>query len=210
MNLLAFVENLEAILQKVVGFFQNFTVIYGIEVFLLFLLVYCVSKVLRENDATKLMLVYWALILLGGVLNIFNAKLFDEQFYLLRVLLVSGFMLLLFSVEVKNSFWDIHRPKGEQAAKTEGTMETGSASEVESTINAIIKAVQNMSKSKTGALIVLSRGNMPKQVLNSGVQLEADISAQLIEGAFFPNSPLHDGAIIVRGHKIQAAGCFLP
>jgi diadenylate cyclase len=47
-------------------------------------------------------------------------------------------------------------------------------------------------------------------VLQSGVRLEAEISAQLIEGVFFPNSPLHDGAMIVRGHKIQAAGCFLP
>jgi diadenylate cyclase len=46
--------------------------------------------------------------------------------------------------------------------------------------------------------------------MQSGVEINAEISTQLIEGIFFPKSPLHDGATIIHGHKIQAAGCFLP
>ena len=211
MNLLAFVEDLQAVLEKVVAFFQNFTVVYGIEVFVFFLLVYGVSKILRENDATKLMVLYWVLLLAGGVFNCMNGALFTEHLYFLFVLLLSGFMFLLFSMEVKKSFWDVHKSGERLTGKSEnGLSETKNASEVEKSIGCIIKAVQNMSKSKTGALIVLSKGSLPKQVLQSGVQLEAEISTPLIEGVFFPNSPLHDGAMIIRGHKIQAAGCFLP
>lgn len=67
-----------------------------------------------------------------------------------------------------------------------------------------------MSKNNVGALLVLSKGSLPKQVLQSGVMVDAEISPQLIEGIFFPKSPLHDGAMIIKGHKILAAGCFLP
>ena len=62
----------------------------------------------------------------------------------------------------------------------------------------------------TGALIVLSNGNVPRDVVESGVTLNAQISNQLIEGIFVNKAPLHDGAMIIYGDKIQAAGCFLP
>ena len=67
-----------------------------------------------------------------------------------------------------------------------------------------------MSKNDIGALIVLSNGNVPNQILDSGVRLNCDISSQLIESVFFPKTPLHDGALIINGTKIVAAGCFLP
>ena len=74
----------------------------------------------------------------------------------------------------------------------------------------IIKALQAMSKNDIGALIVLSNENVPAQILESGTRLNSDISAELIEGIFIPKAPLHDGAMIVSGTKIVAAGCFLP
>ena len=67
-----------------------------------------------------------------------------------------------------------------------------------------------MWKDNIGALIILANDNLPAQVLESGVILDADISAQLIEGIFFPKAPLHDGAMVINNYKIQAAGCFLP
>ena len=67
-----------------------------------------------------------------------------------------------------------------------------------------------MSKKDIGAIIVLSNNNIPSQILDSGVKLNADISSELLESVFFPKSPLHDGAVIISGTKITAAGCFLP
>ena len=195
--------------EDIIGFFSGFSVAYAAEILLFYLLIYYVSKVLRDNDATRLMLVYWGVILVMGVMK-YAVELFDTKFYFYFVLVLSMFMLILFNVEVKKSLWDVHNSPVEKAEKLAGGAEARSRAEVERCISDIIKALQNMSKNNVGALIVLSKGNLPKQVLQSGVMLDAEISTQLIEGIFFPKAPLHDGAMIINNYKIQAAGCFLP
>ena len=67
-----------------------------------------------------------------------------------------------------------------------------------------------MSKSKTGALIVITGISDLSDQVNTGERLNAKISSSLIRTIFFKNSPLHDGAVIIRGNKIAAAGCILP
>ncbi len=210
--LASFVEGFQNFVLGLQGFFANFQFFYAFEIIFFFLMIYYVSKILRENDATKMMFIYWGLLVCGFAMFCFDpARLFTKAFLFAYVLIVSAIMLVFFNVEVKKMLWDVHRSKGSAAEKIGGNgSEARSAEDVERCIGDMIKAVQNMSKSKTGALIVLSKGNLPKNVLQSGVSLESDISTQLIESVFFPNSPLHDGAMIVRGHKIQAAGCFLP
>ena len=209
--LATFLDNVQGVISKLENFFTNFRLLYAFEWLIFFLIIYYVSKVLRENDATKMMLAYWAALLCGGVLLCWVPDLMSKPFFFAYILLLSAVMLIFFNVEVKKMLWDVHHTKSSPAEKAGGrSSEVHSPEDVEHCIGDIIKAVQNMSKSKTGALIVLSRGSLPKNVTHSGVALEANISSQLIEGVFFPNSPLHDGALIIRGHKIQAAGCFLP
>ncbi len=210
-NLLSIVNRLIGLKDGLIDFFVNFQVIYGVEIFFFFLLIFFVSKVLRDNDATKLMLIYWLLILVGGALNVFAEELVTKSFFLFFVILISAFMLILFNVEVKKSLWDVHSSKETLVEKlTGGSAEVRSRADTERCITNVIKALQNMSKNNVGALIVLSKGSLPKQVLQSGVEIDAEISTQMIEGIFFPKAPLHDGATIIHGHKIQAAGCFLP
>ena len=67
-----------------------------------------------------------------------------------------------------------------------------------------------MSKKKVGALIVMQRSMPLDDVANTGEMIDANISQQLIENIFFKNSPLHDGALIVEGKRLKAAGCILP
>ena len=67
-----------------------------------------------------------------------------------------------------------------------------------------------MSKNNVGALIVLSNENLPEGIIESGTIVNAEITSQMIEAVFYPKAPLHDGAMIVEGSKIYAAGCFLP
>ncbi len=211
MQLLSVAAKWKTIQTGVLNFFQGFGVLEVIEILLFFCLLFFVSKVLRDNDATKLMVLYWFILLAGGALCVFDNKVMDKQLYLIFVIFVSAVMLIIFSVEVKKYFWDVHDSgKGRAIEKLTGGTEVVSQADTERCITNIVKALQNMSKNNVGALIVLSRGSLPKQVLQSGVTLNAEISTQMIEGVFFPRAPLHDGAMVIQGHKIQAAGCFLP
>ena len=67
-----------------------------------------------------------------------------------------------------------------------------------------------MSKRKVGALIVMEKKMPLDDIVNTGERIDANISQQLIENIFFKNSPLHDGAMIISGRRIEAAGCILP
>ncbi|MBF0780296.1 MULTISPECIES: diadenylate cyclase CdaA [unclassified Granulicatella] len=78
------------------------------------------------------------------------------------------------------------------------------------TIDELSKAVQYLSKRSIGALISLEMGNSLKSYSDTGVKLEAFLSSQLLINVFIPNTPLHDGATIIKNHKIQAASCVLP
>lgn len=77
-------------------------------------------------------------------------------------------------------------------------------------IDEIASACQDMGKVKTGALIVMEREIPLKEFIHSGISLKADISSQLLINIFEKNTPLHDGAVIIRNHWIQSATCYLP
>jgi|SRR3989339_57533 uncharacterized protein (TIGR00159 family) len=74
----------------------------------------------------------------------------------------------------------------------------------------ITRACRNMSKSNTGALIVISNKSELLTYIQTGDVLNADISHRLLEAIFFKNSPMHDGAVIIIGNKLKAARCVLP
>lgn len=211
-GLLTFEDSVLSLMNKVGSFFTNFTFAYGLEIFLFFCMIFYASKILRDNDATRLMLLYWALIVVVGIMiYTIDLEFLDKRFYLDFVILLSMFVLIMFNVEVKKSLLELRvNPLATEKNAQGGTAEKKSQDEVEKCIADIIRALQNMSKNNVGGLIVLSRNNLPRQVLQSGVMVDAEISTQMIEGIFFPKSPLHDGAMIIKGHKIQAAGCFLP
>ena len=80
----------------------------------------------------------------------------------------------------------------------------------QSDIMPIVMACMSMSKSKTGALIVIEKNLPLNEIIRSGETINADVNQRLIENIFFKNSPLHDGAMIIRHKQIIAAGCILP
>jgi len=77
-------------------------------------------------------------------------------------------------------------------------------------IDKIVHACQRMSNVKEGALIIITRQHELRAIKDTGQQINADISADLLENIFFPNSPLHDGAVIISENHIVAARCILP
>jgi len=84
------------------------------------------------------------------------------------------------------------------------------STEKEIEINAIIKAVDKLSRTNTGALIVIATTSKLQFIANTGVILNARISSALLESIFYKNNPLHDGAVIIADNKILAAKCILP
>ena len=73
-----------------------------------------------------------------------------------------------------------------------------------------IQAFRHMSQSKTGALVVFKRATEVEELVQTGERIDARVSSALLETLFFKNSPLHDGAVIVKGNKVLAARCILP
>ena len=74
----------------------------------------------------------------------------------------------------------------------------------------IVLACKKMSQDKVGALIIIEHSVGLKEYISSGEEIDAKINNSLIQNIFFKNSPLHDGAMIIRGKRIVAAGCILP
>ena len=77
-------------------------------------------------------------------------------------------------------------------------------------INAICDSCAILSKERTGALIVIERSTRLGDIIATGTLVDASPSAELIRNIFFKNSPLHDGAMVIRDGRVHAAGCFLP
>lgn len=85
-----------------------------------------------------------------------------------------------------------------------------SGSTMEQTINQVVLACTEMSKSRTGVLMVFEREMLLNDMVRSGTVLDASMSSELLKNIFFINAPMHDGAVIVRNGRVLAAGCMLP
>lgn len=167
-------------------------------------LYYYMIKFLMANRAPVLVILFVFVMLVGAVVLTFIETLNSAIYLIIPAMFVLA-ILILYSVEVKRLLW---------TKKTSTDVKHGELSydqeKVQTCISEIIKALQNMSKNDVGAIIVLSAGNIPSQILDSGVRLDSEISSAIIESVFFPKTPLHDGAMFISGTKIVAAGCFLP
>ena len=82
--------------------------------------------------------------------------------------------------------------------------------ELRDLIGEVIRAVDSLSRSKTGAIIVIERETGLKEIIETGKRIDGLVSAEFLVNLFVPATPLHDGAAIIRGDRVVAAGCFLP
>jgi TIGR00159 family protein len=86
----------------------------------------------------------------------------------------------------------------------------GAGAFTEKTVEELVKAAQELSKAKTGALMVIERAESLKSIEETGIDIDAVITNQLIINIFEHNTPLHDGAVVIRGNRISSATCYLP
>ena len=197
--------------EKLSEFWKNFTgsaeiaVALSVSVIVFSVLYFYMIKFLLDNNSGGLVMIFVFSMLLGA--GIISLSEMNSAIYLVIPAIYLVIIIVLYSVELKRIIWAHTNMK---LADVKHVGRSYDEEKVEKCINEIIKALQNMSKNDTGAIIVLATDNVPSQIIDSGVKLEADISSELIESVFFPKTPLHDGAMIISDTKIIAAGCFLP
>ncbi len=199
--------------QKMAAFWSNFTSVpemtVAISVTVLVFAVlyfYMISFLLKQNAHAIVALFSGVMIISAGIVSFVDTM--DSAIFLVVPALFIIIIMILYSVEIRRVVWARRNLK--LADLKHGENVAHDAEKVQKCITEIIKALQNMSKNDVGAILILSTGNVPTQIIDSGVRMESDISGELIESVFFPKTPLHDGAMIINDTKIVAAGCFLP
>lgn len=113
-------------------------------------------------------------------------------------------VIIIFQPELRRALEQLGRGKIFSRTTTEEDQD------VNRRINEMLKAVNYMSRRKIGALLVFERETGLNDYIESGIRMEAHISSELVINVFIPNTPLHDGAMIIRGNLLMAAGCYLP
>ncbi|MEG0180587.1 MAG: diadenylate cyclase CdaA [Terrisporobacter sp.] len=88
--------------------------------------------------------------------------------------------------------------------------ENAESKKLEKTIDEIVETLYSLSRQKIGALIIIERETKISDIIGTGTIIDGDVSRQLLINIFIPNTPLHDGAVVVRENKVKAAACFLP
>lgn len=123
--------------------------------------------------------------------------------YLLHSVLSNGILvlLILFQPEVKRTLEHLGRSANMSRNKDQDESET--------LVEEITKCLQRLSRRRVGALVVIEQKTGLQEFIDTGTRLDAVISAGLLENIFEPNTPLHDGAVIIRGERIEAAACIL-
>ena len=174
---------------------------YTLQLILFTILYYLMFKVLKSNKANKFIGIIVFFVLLMGTALAFSKEM-DSGILLIIITMIALLVFTMFHTEIKRSLLDSGVKKG----KAEHVTVTG----VELIMDEIVRAVQNMSKNDIGALIVLSNDNLPEGIIESGTVINAQITSQMVEAVFYPKAPLHDGALVIEGNKLYAAGCFLP
>ena len=178
-----------------------------IDILLVATILYEVYRLLRKSGASNLFwgilafIVVWFLVSFVFDLDLTGA-LFD------RIISVGAIALIVIFQEEIRSFINRLGARFSSLALFKRRNEDETASRQQ--VLEITQACRHMASTKTGALIVLPEADDLKDIIETGERLDAIVSARLIENIFFKNTPLHDGALIIRDGKLVAAACILP
>lgn len=175
-----------------------------IDIVIMAFIIYKAIGFLRETRAGQLVKGIAFLLVLYAVANIFELAV-------LRWLLSAVFGSAIVAIAI------IFQPELRRLLERVGQTKLGYSGSVTDertavleAIDKICKAAGQMQKSKTGALIVFERKTQLGEIINTGTVVDARVSISMVNNIFYPKSPLHDGAVIVRDGRIYAAACILP
>ena len=183
--------------------FKLITVI--VDIAIVIFLAYNLLKIVKDSRAWQLTKVISLLIIATWISDLLNLHILN---YILSAVMNWGVILLIiiFQPEIRRALEQLGTNK---FTKLFG-MEKDVITKTKEDIYKIAIAVTELAKSKIGALIVMERDIKIKDIISTGIELNSDISPQLLVNIFIPNTPLHDGAVIISENKIVAAACMLP
>jgi diadenylate cyclase len=175
-----------------------------IDILVIAFLIYRVLSFMRKTSASSVMK---GLVLIVGVAWLANLRNMIVLTYLMRQVLQMGIIVIvvLFQAEIRKMFEHMGASKLLFMFKKRGRFEN-----VEAAIQSVVAASEAMAKSVTGAIIVFEREVGLNDFAITGTKIDAYSSSELIQNIFFHNSPLHDGALILREDRLLAAACMLP
>lgn len=179
-----------------------------VDVAILTILIYNIIKLVMHTRSNSLMKGIAVVLVMAWVCSVLR---FSAASWLLNQIISTGLVVLvvLFQPELRRGLDQLGRSKfmrrvfGMSAGR-------GADVNVDEPVEEIVRAMSDMARKKIGALIVIQRNTGLQDIIESGTRVDAEISAPLIENIFEPNTPLHDGAMIILNRRVNAAGCILP
>lgn len=205
-------------MDAIISFFRNyvawlaipeFTITDILEIIIIAYAFYHIILWIKDTRAWMLLkgMILLGLIFLAAVILEMNVVL-----WVFRNAMVVGIMALvvIFQPELRGALEQLGRKNILTSLASFDNQKSKNERYTEKSIQAIIKATYEMAKVKTGALIVVEKEIQCREYERTGIPIDSEISSQLIINIFEHNTPLHDGAVLVRDNRIVAATCYLP
>lgn len=193
-------------IQYIIGYLKLLKVTDLIDIIIVAIIIYYLIKLLRETRAAQLVK---GLALLLAIFVASDWLHLNTLHYILSGTMQIGVfaLVVIFQPELRNMLERIGRLK--VGSFLDFTNDTGTE-ETEMMLESVVKAACDMSQTYTGALIVIERSVKLNDYIRTGTKIDASVSSRLLENIFVPNTPLHDGAVIISNNRAAAASCLLP
>ena len=199
---------LDVIFDYIIKFIRILRMNDIIDIFIVAIAVYYFMMAIRGTRAVQLVkgiLIIVAVYMTSGIL-----KLHTLNYILSALVQVAMFgVIVIFQPELRTLLEKMGRLKVGHFLGI-AVDPFGEKEETETVIKNVSRAAAEMAATRTGALIVIERHTRLGEYMNSGTLINATVSSELLNNLFVPNTPLHDGAVIIRDNKIITAGCVLP
>lgn len=204
-------EEFISFFQQVLGVITSFRFSDLLDILLVAFVVYSVVKFIRETRAIQL---FKGILLFGIVYVVITVLDMQASSFLFRSVASNAivFLIIIFSPEIRHALESLGRSSFSNFSVFNFSKSSRQVAneKVNSMITEVCRSVSSMSETKTGALIVFERRTLLGSIIETGTSVDALATEELIGTIFFPKTPLHDGAAIIRADRVTAAGCILP
>lgn len=191
-------------MSEVLSQFRNFGFLSAIDIVVVAVVFYQFFMLIKRTRAVQLVRGLMVLLAVSLLARYFQLRtvswLLDKLWQMFVVALP-----VVFQPELRRALEQLGRGKFITRHPTANGTET-----LEQVVEELVRCTQVLSKNRIGALIVLERKTGVQDFVETGIKIDGVVSSEFLVNIFIPNTPLHDGAVIIRGERVAAAGCFLP